>query len=133
MVKALSYLHSKGIIHRDIKPENVLLDKNFNAKLCDFGLSCQVRENEVRTSICGTEEYMSPEVFMSKGHSQKADVWCLGILLYEMLMGMPPFQGEGLYQKIISRKIMIKKDFKKDTRDLLKGMLQRQESKRFDI
>lgn len=62
-------MHSKGIVHRDIKPENVLLDENFNVKLCDFGFSCEIGENELRTSVCGTEEYMSPEIFLNRGHS----------------------------------------------------------------
>lgn len=91
MAKAIDYLHQKGIVHRDIKPENVLLDENFNVKLCDFGLSCQIDSNELRTSVCGTEEYMSPEVFLRKGYSKKVDIWCMGILFYEMLMGLPPF------------------------------------------
>jgi aurora kinase len=84
---AVQYLHSQHIIHRDIKPENILLDAGFNVKLCDFGWSCYSTEEDMRTSICGTFEYMSPEVVVERQHSFKVDVWCLGILLYEFLHG----------------------------------------------
>lgn len=84
---ALKYLHSQRIIHRDIKPENILLDSDFNVKLCDFGWACYLSEDEQRNSICGTYEYMSPEILHSQSHTEKVDIWCLGILLYEMLHG----------------------------------------------
>lgn len=84
---AIKYLHDRGIIHRDIKPENLLFDEKFNIKLCDFGWSCQAEEDDIRTSICGTYEYMSPEVVFEKKHGFKVDMWCLGILLYELIYG----------------------------------------------
>ena len=84
---AVKYLHSTRVIHRDIKPENLLLDEEFNVKLCDFGWSCNLSENEERLSICGTYEYMSPEILYEEKHTDKVDIWCMGILLYEMLHG----------------------------------------------
>ena len=84
---AVKYLHDHKIIHRDLKPENILLDNEFRAKLCDFGWSCYADEYDVRTSICGTYEYMSPEIVIEGKHSFKVDIWCLGILLYEFLHG----------------------------------------------
>lgn len=84
---AVDYLHANKIIHRDIKPENILMDSEFNVKLCDFGWSCNIRDNEYRMSVCGTYEYMPPEVLDRIGHNNKVDMWCLGILLYEMLHG----------------------------------------------
>jgi serine/threonine protein kinase len=94
---AIQYLHHRNIIHRDLKPENLLFDDNFTVKLCDFGWSCEVEKDEVRTSVCGTYEYMSPEVVFERRHDFKVDIWCLGILLYEFLTGrvnrQPPLQG----------------------------------------
>lgn len=88
IVSAVGYLHDKQVIHRDIKPENILLDEGLNAKLCDFGWATGLQvEGEVRYSVCGTYEYMSPEIFYEQSHSTKTDVWCLGILLFEMLHG----------------------------------------------
>ena len=82
----IEYLHKKQIIHRDIKPENVLLDENFEIKICDFGWSCKDPKDSKRETICGTYEYMSPEIVFTKKHDSKVDIWCLGILLYEMLV-----------------------------------------------
>jgi len=84
---AVQYLHSLNLIHRDIKPENILLDEDFNAKMCDFGWSCYLEDDDYRTSVCGTYEYMSPEILGSRYHTNKIDIWCMGILLYEMLHG----------------------------------------------
>ena len=85
---AVKYLHDQSIMHRDIKPENLLFDENFNVKLCDFGWSCKAEEDDIRTSICGTYEYMPPEVVFQRKHSFKVDIWCMGILLYELLYGL---------------------------------------------
>jgi len=84
---AVKYLHERGIIHRDIKPENLLFDSQYNIKLCDFGWSCRADEEDIRTSICGTYEYMPPEVVFDHKHGFRVDIWCLGILLYEFLYG----------------------------------------------
>lgn len=84
---AVQYLHKNKLIHRDIKPENILLDSEFTVKLCDFGWSCYLEDDDYRNSVCGTYEYMSPEILDNSGHTNKVDVWCLGILLYEMLHG----------------------------------------------
>lgn len=84
---AVDHIHNLKLIHRDIKPENILLDENFNVKLCDFGWSCFLDDDDFRTSVCGTYEYMSPEILGSRVHTNKVDIWCLGIFLYEMLHG----------------------------------------------
>jgi len=84
------------ILHRDIKPENILLDENFEVKLCDFGWSCFHKSEKMRESLCGTYEYMSPEIIYARKHDKKADIWSLGILLYEMLHGYPPFSAENM-------------------------------------
>lgn len=133
LAKAIQYLHQRNIVHRDIKPENILLDEKFNIKLCDFGWACKIRQHELRTSICGTEEYMSPEIFTKRMHNKSVDIWCLGILLYELLMGVPPFSGDDLKNKIVNKRIMIKNDISPEVKDLLKGLLKRDSKKRYNI
>ena len=77
-VRAVRYIHRKNIMHRDLKPENILLDEHYNAKLCDFGWSAEFSEFVDRESICGTAEYMAPEIFYKKKQTKKTDVWSLG-------------------------------------------------------
>jgi serine/threonine protein kinase len=78
-VQAIDYLHSQGIIHRDLKPENILLNENLNVKLCDFGWAIRLSSRSRRRSLCGTVEYMAPEVYEGSLQTQKTDIWSLGI------------------------------------------------------
>ncbi|XP_064413319.1 ribosomal protein S6 kinase alpha-3 isoform X3 [Latimeria chalumnae] len=92
---ALDHLHSLGIIYRDLKPENILLDEDGHIKLTDFGLSKESIDHERKAySFCGTVEYMAPEVVNRRGHTQSADWWSFGVLMFEMLTGTLPFQGK---------------------------------------
>ena len=100
---ALSYIHSYKMIHRDVKPENILLDGNKNAKLCDFGWSAEYDEGTKRQTVCGTYEYMAPEILFKKQQDTAIDVWALGILLYELLHNKAPYSGRSLGE--VSRKI----------------------------
>tara|TARA_B110000285_G_C14857917_1_gene483126 strand:+ start:100 stop:447 length:348 start_codon:yes stop_codon:yes gene_type:complete len=88
-VLAMGYLHKEAnVIYRDLKPENVILDEHGYLKLTDFGLSKQAEESN---TFCGTPEYVSPEMLAGTGHDKTVDWWALGILMYELLSGIPPF------------------------------------------
>ncbi|MCL7040724.1 hypothetical protein MKW94_014877 [Papaver nudicaule] len=90
--KALAYCHEKNVIHRDIKPENLLLDFEGRLKLADFGWSVQSKDR--RQTMCGTLDYLAPEMVANKGHDHSVDTWTMGVLCYEFLFGNPPFEAE---------------------------------------
>jgi len=91
---ALNYLHNKDIIYRDLKPENILMDENGYLKLTDFGMAQKLNKDEKAIAFCGTPEYLAPEILTGKGYDKTADWWSYGILIYEMLYGLPPFYKE---------------------------------------
>ncbi|XP_031247447.1 serine/threonine-protein kinase AtPK2/AtPK19-like [Pistacia vera] len=133
IVSAVSHLHTKGIMHRDLKPENILLDADGHVMLTDFGLAKQFDENTRSNSMCGTIEYMPPEIILGKGHDKAADWWSVGILLYEMLTGKPPFIGgnrQKVQQKIVKDKIKLPAFLSSEAHALLKGLLQKEPGKR---
>ncbi|XP_024391162.1 serine/threonine-protein kinase AtPK2/AtPK19 isoform X2 [Physcomitrium patens] len=125
IVLALAHLHKNGIIHRDLKPENILLDAEGHVMLTDFGLAKEVKEDSPSKSLCGTMEYMAPEIVQHKGHGKAADWWSVGILLYEMLTGEPPFANNNrqkLQEKIVKDKIKLPTYLTSDANNLLKGV-----------
>ncbi|XP_037608546.1 cGMP-dependent protein kinase 1-like [Sebastes umbrosus] len=93
VIEALAFLHSRGIIYRDLKPENIILDRQGYAKLVDFGFAKKVGLGKKTWTFCGTPEYVAPEIILNKGHDSSADCWSLGILVFELLSGSPPFSG----------------------------------------
>ncbi|NXI88621.1 KGP2 kinase, partial [Rhipidura dahli] len=93
VTEAFDYLHQIGIIYRDLKPENLILDAEGYIKLVDFGFAKKIGSGQKTWTFCGTPEYVAPEVILSKGHDFSVDFWSLGILVYELLTGSPPFSG----------------------------------------
>ncbi|GMR58771.1 hypothetical protein PMAYCL1PPCAC_28966 [Pristionchus mayeri] len=93
MADALQYCHTKNVIHRDIKPENILIGSDGELKISDFGWSVHAPGNKRRT-MCGTLDYLPPEMINGHSHSKHVDIWALGILCYEFLVGKPPFESE---------------------------------------
>ncbi|KAK4804800.1 hypothetical protein SAY86_004617 [Trapa natans] len=133
IVSAVSHLHSCGIVHRDLKPENILMDADGYVMLTDFGLAKEIDGSSRSNSMCGTTEYMAPEILLSKGHNKDADWWSVGILLYEMLNGQPPFthtNRQKLQQRIINEKVKFPPRLTAEAHSLLKGLLQKEPSKR---
>eukprot|EP00397_Hematodinium_sp_SG-2012_P016647 GEMP01016993.1.p1 GENE.GEMP01016993.1~~GEMP01016993.1.p1 ORF type:complete len:319 (+),score=54.00 GEMP01016993.1:288-1244(+) len=128
------HMHSKNIVHRDLKPENILLCSNGYSKLTDFGFAKVVEPGQRTYTLCGTPEYIAPEVLLNKGHGKPVDWWTLGILIYEMIVGQPPFCDEepmGIYQKILAGKIYFPKYFDKSSKALVKKLLTADLSKRY--
>ncbi|XP_030331196.1 aurora kinase C-like isoform X1 [Strigops habroptila] len=92
LADALQYCHSKRVIHRDIKPENLLLGFLGELKIADFGWSVHTPSLRRRT-LCGTLDYLPPEMVEGRAHDEKVDLWCLGVLCFELLVGAPPFES----------------------------------------
>jgi len=131
---AFAHCHSKNIIHRDLKPENILMCQNGYSKLTDFGFAKIIEPGTRTYTLCGTPEYIAPEVLLNKGHGKPVDWWTLGILIYEMIVGQPPFCDEdpmGIYQKILAGKIYFPKYFDKNAKALVKKLLTADLSKRY--
>lgn len=111
IVLGLGHLHNRNYIYRDLKLENLLLDEKGYAMLTDFGLAKFIKSDEKAMTFCGTPEYLSPEVILGKGHNRPADWWSLGILIYEMMYGLPPFYTsnmQAMYRKIIREEVVFK-------------------------
>ena len=143
LASAIYYLHNMNppIIHRDIKPENVLLTDNKKIKLTDFGWSNYIDfEGEQRSTLCGTPIYLAPEMITNSGHDKHVDIWCLGVLLFELLTGTPPFIGQNrvlLMKNIINVNIVWPSPprlaIDPDARDLISKILKKNPNERISL
>lgn len=135
---ALECLHGFNVIYRDLKPENILLDYTGHIALCDFGLcKLDMKDQDKTNTFCGTPEYLAPELLHGNGYTKTVDWWTLGVLLYEMVTGLPPFYNENtneMYRRILSDPLVFPdalkpsssgRDPHRDLRDLLTRLLDR--------
>ena len=127
LVLALEFLHDHNMVYRDLKPENILLDEKGHVKLTDFGLSKILdEENDKAFTICGTPQYLAPEVLLKKGYDKTVDWWSLGCVLYEMLSGRLPFaikRGMKLSTRIYERGVEFPQNLTNEAVDLIKKLL----------
>jgi len=128
LASAIGYMHARNVIHRDLKLENVLIDENDDLKICDFGWSVHTVENK-RETICGTIDYLAPEIVDHVEYDKSVDIWCLGILFYEMVYGFPPFASKSKEETFdkIKKKVLIFRDdiqvLSDSAKDLMKKLI----------
>ena len=143
VVSAIHFLHINGYAHRDIKPENILLDKNGQVKLCDFGWCVNVSKGE-RITFCGTYEYMAPEMINDELYDMGIDIWSLGVLLYEMIHGYSPFRAhyflkdaksamKEIFMNIKNNNYVIERNISEECVDLIDKLLTIDQKKRIKI
>lgn len=127
LATALDFCHAKHVIHRDIKPENLLVGAHGEMKIADFGWSVHAPTSR-RNTLCGTLDYLPPEMVEGRDHDKNVDVWSLGVLLFEFLYGGPPFEAEGhsaTYRRIsrVDLKFPSRPEVSEDAKDLIRGFL----------
>lgn len=134
VVTVFEQLHSKLIVYRDLKPENLILDDKGFLKVCDFGLAKVVTD---RTwTLCGTPDYLAPEIILSKGHNKAVDYWALGILIYEMCAGFVPYYSDDpmeVYQFILAGDLKFPSHFSRACMDLVTKLLTQNQAKRIGM
>ncbi|CAD8073895.1 unnamed protein product [Paramecium sonneborni] len=134
MILAIEYLHENNIIYRDLKPENVILDADGYIRITDFGLSKKnVKQDKDAYSVCGTPEYLAPEILMKQGHGKPVDWWTLGCIIFEMITGMPPYysnQRSELFEQIKFSFPKYPQSLSSVLKNLLEGLFQKQPEKR---
>lgn len=124
-ILAFEYLHNLDVIHRDLKPENMLIDHKGNAKLTDFGFAKRV--DDITYTMCGTPEYLAPEIIANKGYNRAVDWWAVGVLIFEMRCGRSPFEaGDQLtmFRKIAKCQFSFPRDYSEHEKELISGLLQ---------
>lgn len=136
LVAALNYLHSHRIIHRDMKPQNILIAADGTIKLCDFGFARAMSQSTlVLTSIKGTPLYMAPELVQEQPYTHSVDLWSLGVILYELYTGQPPFYTTSIYalvKQIVREPVTFPQNMSPVFRSFLSGLLEKQPSRRLD-
>ena len=144
LILAMEHVHTKGVLYRDLKPENILIDIDGHIRLGDFGLAKQAGQSETDTSssankkmvaqsFCGSPAYLAPEMLNKSGVSASGDVYQIGVVLYEMLVGIPPFYNDNiniLYKNISQGKLKIPNYLSKSAKNILMKMLHKEPKKR---
>ncbi len=122
---ALQYCHRRRVMHRDIKTENLMLEVNGTVKLLDFGFAVMEGDKPQQT-LCGTTEYMAPEIHTNRGYGKEVDHWAMGVLGYELLVGSPPFTGtlQEMYNKMTKQEIHWPVGINHRAQELITGLLQ---------
>lgn len=134
IVLCFEYLHGKNLIYRDLKPENVLIHRSGYLKLSDFGFIKQITPGSRTYTLCGTPEYLAPEIILNKGHGKPVDWYTLGIFIYEMMVGRCPFMHEDPYEifkMIISSKIRFPRNFDSGAKSLIRHLTDHDLSRRY--
>ena len=136
-VLALDHVHAKGFVYRDLKPENLLVREDGYLRLTDFGFAKALRPGERAYTVCGTPDYLAPETLRQQGCTRAADFWAVGVLLFEMLTGYPPFHGQThseLYRRITSGRVRaFPRGFDEDAADLVSRLLRQSEGERIGV
>lgn len=134
IVKGMLYLHTHGILHRDLTLSNLLLTNNMNIKIADFGLATQLKlPSEKHFTMCGTPNYISPEVATHSAHGLESDVWSLGCMFYAFLMGRPPFDTDTVkntLSKVVLGEYEMPRHVSLEAQDLIHQLLQRNPAQR---
>ena len=138
VISATYFLHNMipPIIHRDIKPENVLLASGMQAKLTDFGWSNYMQGEYKRTTVCGTPIYLAPEMINNTGHDEKVDIWCIGVLLFELMTGIQPWKGTDVNtvkMNILRLRINWPKNMDRKAADLISKILRYNPEERISL